>query len=71
MACMWRVFLLFLVAIVNRAAYADEDVLVTEKVFLDIELEGNVTGRIIIGLFGSTSPKTVRNFVGLVNHEVR
>lgn len=27
-------------------------------------------GRIVIGLFGSTSPKTVRNFVGLANHEV-
>ena len=54
--------------------YAQDDldgVVVTEKVFLDIELEGKPVGRIIIGLFGSTSPKTVRNFVGLANHEVR
>ena len=44
--------------------------LVTEKVYLDIEMGQQPVGRIIIGLFGSTSPKTVRNFVGLANHEV-
>lgn len=49
--------------------HADEEALVTEKVFMDLEMAGH-TERIIIGLFGSTSPKTVRNFVGLVNHEV-
>lgn len=48
---------------------ADEGALVTEKVFLDLEVEGHVE-RVIIGLFGSTSPKTVRNFVGLADHEV-
>lgn len=48
----------------------DEGALVTEKVYLDLEVEGQLAGRVIIGLFGSTSPKTVRNFVGLANHEV-
>jgi hypothetical protein len=47
-----------------------EGALVTEKVYLDLEVEGQLAGRIVIGLFGSTSPKTVRNFVGLANHEV-
>lgn len=47
-----------------------EDALVTEKVFLDIEVEGGPAERITIGLFGATSPKTVRNFVSLANHEV-
>ena len=47
-----------------------EDALVTEKVYLDVEVEGAPPARIIIGLFGATSPKTVRNFVALANHEV-
>ena len=47
-----------------------EDALVTEKVFLDVEVEGAPPARIVIGLFGATSPKTVRNFVALANHEV-
>lgn len=47
-----------------------EEALVTEKVFLDLEIEGEYAGRVVIGLFGATSPKTVRNFVALVNHEV-
>ena len=47
-----------------------EDALVTEQVYLDLEVEGNPAERVIIGLFGATSPKTVRNFVALANHEV-
>lgn len=47
-----------------------EDALVTEKVYLDIEVEGAPPARVVIGLFGATSPKTVRNFVALANHEV-
>ena len=47
-----------------------EDALVTEKVYLDIEVEGAPPSRVVIGLFGATSPKTVRNFVALANHEV-
>ena len=42
----------------------------TEKVYLDIEVEGAPAERVVIGLFGATSPKTVRNFVALANHEV-
>ena len=45
--------------------------LVTEQVFLDLEVQGERAGRVVIGLFGATSPKTVRNFVALANHEVR
>lgn len=51
-------------------ALADEGALVTEKVYLDLQVEGQSAGRVVIGLFGSTCPKTVRNFVGLANHEV-
>ncbi|CAH8522012.1 unnamed protein product [Heterobilharzia americana] len=35
---------------------------VTDKVFLDIEVDGKPLGRIIIGLFGKTVPRTVENF---------
>ena len=64
--------LILLVLIFNiGAAQREEVALVTEGVFLDISLGGEFAGRIEIGLFGATSPKTVRNFVGLANHEVR
>jgi len=42
---------------------------ITDKVFFDIEIGGKAAGRIVIGLFGKTVPKTVKNFVGLATHE--
>jgi len=38
---------------------------VTHKVFFDVEINGEEAGRIVIGLFGETTPKTVENFVAL------
>ena len=47
-----------------------ENAVVTERVYLDLEIEGENAGRVVIGVFGATSPKTVRNFVALATHEV-
>jgi len=38
---------------------------VTDKVFFDITVGGESIGRIVLGLFGKTVPKTVKNFKAL------
>ncbi|KAK6047992.1 hypothetical protein COOONC_14506 [Cooperia oncophora] len=38
---------------------------VTDKVWFDIESNGQQMGRIVIGLFGKTVPKTAKNFIEL------
>ena len=38
---------------------------VTDRVFFDIEINGEATGRVIFGMFGVTTPKTARNFIEL------
>lgn len=38
---------------------------VTHKVFLQVEIDGEDVGRIVLGLFGTVAPKTVENFRAL------
>jgi len=42
---------------------------VTSKVFFDVSIGGAETQRIILGLFGKTTPKTAENFRALCTGE--
>ena len=49
--------------------HCEDDATVTKKVEFDIEIGGSKAGKIVLGLFGNTAPKTVTNFVALASHE--
>lgn len=44
------------------ALFGKTDAEVTDTVFFDIDIDGEAAGRIEIGLYGSTVPKTTENF---------
>ena len=67
----WVTFLLYNILVrVSLSTAITEKARVTDLVFLDIDIGKEEAGRIVIGLFGATSPKTVQNFISLAKHEV-
>ncbi|XP_030764609.1 peptidyl-prolyl cis-trans isomerase, rhodopsin-specific isozyme-like [Sitophilus oryzae] len=50
-----------LVLLVINQGYS-KDYKITDQIYMDIEIEGKETNRIIFGLFGEVVPKTVQNF---------
>lgn len=58
----------FLLAIAKSYAGAELE-RVTSKVFFDMEIDAKPVGRIVMGLFGETVPKTTENFRALCTGE--
>merc|ERR1711976_878169 len=59
----------FFVLFHNSDAAEPKGPKVTDKIFFDIEIGGEKAGRVVIGLFGKTVPKTAENFRALCTGE--
>merc|ERR1712142_945082 len=69
----WIQPLAFLVLVLNQAylstAQDPPQDQVTDRVFFDLTIGGTPAGRVVIGLYGNTVPKTVNNFKTLATRE--
>ena len=57
--------LIALAACLSAADAKEKGAKITNKVFFDVEIGGKAAGRIVMGLYGKTVPKTVENFRAL------
>ena len=58
------------ICLLQASFVQNQDLTVTDKVFFDINVHGEPSGRVVIGLFGNTQPKTVENFKKLCTGEL-
>ncbi|KAL3616197.1 hypothetical protein CASFOL_039587 [Castilleja foliolosa] len=61
--------IIFLILVPNQAKKKENLQEVTHKVYFDVEIDGKPAGRITMGLFGKTVPKTAENFRALCTGE--
>jgi len=59
----------FLLATLFAVLAAAKKPIITNKVFFDVEHDGNALGRITMGLYGKAVPKTTENFRALCTGE--
>ncbi|KAL6603284.1 hypothetical protein ACP70R_043645 [Stipagrostis hirtigluma subsp. patula] len=67
--CLWLALAASILTLAQAQEPPAELTKVTSKVFMDITIGGKPAGRIVIGLFGKTVPKTAENFRALCTGE--
>ncbi|CAE6248065.1 unnamed protein product [Arabidopsis arenosa] len=66
---LWSLLLLGTLSAIQAKKSKENVKEITHKVYFDVEIDGKAAGRIVMGLFGKTVPKTVENFRALCTGE--